>query len=776
MTQNGNQNRTIPLDVSRGMWGGGDSAMMPSGYARSLRNVQRRSRVTQARPQLTYDGLQSVRALASWYDNATGKRRLFACADPAAFYVKDAVGEGWSSSLGIASGALDILDSVSYRGVLYILTGSAAHVPLGVYSYDGAALSSVPYTSTFSAFRPRVVEAFKERLFYAAAKIVINNSFHQTFGADYEYDAGSWSLTNVVASTFMSGGGATISRITPTDVTTAHASALAVNAGSLNDDTLTWAGALRGTHATYRMPMTAQLKFSRAWSVADVVAAGNVAVPVAANGYRYRVTVAGTTDATTEPVWPTTVGTTVVDGTVTWICDGTDVAAQAEMSVPTAGESDFLAFSVRTLVTSGSNTTVTPVLKFGTAAVPTYQLAAVDFSLRDGKTDGVPLKRNYGHQLTYGRMGLPFVNLDAGTGTIAPDQDDVIYSTEVAQGDYLRGDRYYRVSEVPGPVTALRATMERLVAFKRSARWVFAAVDNPSLPILPEGDVRLGAGALNSKAVGVGPEGSLYYVGDDECYRWNLKDDPEPLCTDAMRDEIMNKSVASWVESQPAPANRALLAVDQRNREVWVYTQKGKLYCYHIDDKAWSVHDAGGGDSLSPVGYEICDMAYNPTTGNMYFAFTTAAAGTAGVARLDPTVTPAEDSISTSGTLPVIAEIWPRPVEASTPSVDVQVDTLRFYHKVTGDQAGQTTRGDISFDQGVSFTRSLNFDLAPLSPGGFVPLEFPIFQSWNTVQARLVHTGKGGASNFAVSRIEADLLVLRGYYPKSAVTCGASTL
>jgi hypothetical protein len=41
---------------------------------------------------------------------------------------------------------------------------------------------------------------------------------------------------------------------------------------------------------------------------------------VTSNGLRYRVTVAGTSGAT-QPIWPTTVGNTIVDGTVTWICE-----------------------------------------------------------------------------------------------------------------------------------------------------------------------------------------------------------------------------------------------------------------------------------------------------------------------------------------------------------------------------------------------------------------------------------------------------------------------
>ncbi len=41
--------------------------------------------------------------------------------------------------------------------------------------------------------------------------------------------------------------------------------------------------------------------------------------PATRNGYRYRCTVAGTSGSS-PPTWPTTIGNTVVDGTVTWTC------------------------------------------------------------------------------------------------------------------------------------------------------------------------------------------------------------------------------------------------------------------------------------------------------------------------------------------------------------------------------------------------------------------------------------------------------------------------
>lgn len=44
------------------------------------------------------------------------------------------------------------------------------------------------------------------------------------------------------------------------------------------------------------------------------------AEPTTYNGYKYEATTGGTSHATTEPTWPTTIGNTVVDGTVTWTC------------------------------------------------------------------------------------------------------------------------------------------------------------------------------------------------------------------------------------------------------------------------------------------------------------------------------------------------------------------------------------------------------------------------------------------------------------------------
>ncbi len=60
------------------------------------------------------------------------------------------------------------------------------------------------------------------------------------------------------------------------------------------------------------------------WDDTTVYGVGQQVVPTTLNGYIYECTVGGTSHATTEPTWPTTIGSTVTDGTVTWRCEAAD--------------------------------------------------------------------------------------------------------------------------------------------------------------------------------------------------------------------------------------------------------------------------------------------------------------------------------------------------------------------------------------------------------------------------------------------------------------------
>lgn len=56
------------------------------------------------------------------------------------------------------------------------------------------------------------------------------------------------------------------------------------------------------------------------WTVNTAYILGYIIEPTSSNGYIYKCTTAGTTAASTEPTWPTTLGGTVVDNTAIWTC------------------------------------------------------------------------------------------------------------------------------------------------------------------------------------------------------------------------------------------------------------------------------------------------------------------------------------------------------------------------------------------------------------------------------------------------------------------------
>lgn len=62
-----------------------------------------------------------------------------------------------------------------------------------------------------------------------------------------------------------------------------------------------------------------------AWAASTSYSVGDTVKPTTENGYIYKATAAGTSDSA-EPTWPTTIGSTVVDGGVTWECWSVNVS------------------------------------------------------------------------------------------------------------------------------------------------------------------------------------------------------------------------------------------------------------------------------------------------------------------------------------------------------------------------------------------------------------------------------------------------------------------
>ena len=108
------------------------------------------------------------------------------------------------------------------------------------------------------------------------------------------------------------------------------------------------------------------------WAASTAIQLGDTVTPTVANGLLFKALTAGTT-GTTEPTWPTTVGATVTDGSVTWeavapstivsftIADNGEVVethANVDISVIDAVSSDYFDFSAGTGVAPFTTPTV----------------------------------------------------------------------------------------------------------------------------------------------------------------------------------------------------------------------------------------------------------------------------------------------------------------------------------------------------------------------------------------------------------------------------------
>jgi len=95
-----------------------------------------------------------------------------------------------------------------------------------------------------------------------------------------------------------------------------------------------------------------------AWQASTAYSLGAFVWPTTFNGYKYVCTTAGTSHATTEPTWPTTLGQTVTDGTtLVWTCHSVE-AVVTFSTIPEEHEEIIVLGATGYLATSASVYTV----------------------------------------------------------------------------------------------------------------------------------------------------------------------------------------------------------------------------------------------------------------------------------------------------------------------------------------------------------------------------------------------------------------------------------
>lgn len=718
--------------------------------------------------------LTSVLAYALWHDNANQAERLIAFQKNGANFdlrVKGTSGDLYAAAVTGTNMVGGVTSYANYRGVIYYCISSEENtttsVPAGVFSYNGTAVRTNPFggETIFS----RTVTPFVDRIILGYVRSSVTNRL-MTDGA---YDATGWAATNVTAENITNGSTIT-SRITPTNTTTARIQKAGVYtvAASTTDTVLNFRSDFRNTSPSYEMPLTTEIYYSQEWAAATAYAVGaiRIATSGAAAGaqlLRFRCTVAGTS-AAAEPVWPTAVGGTVADGTVTWIADGKKELASQPFTLPTAtAEEGFVTtWCAGAVPPNPAATQVGVRIKFGTEAVSTFELHAVEISLKDGKTDGDPNKANKGQQLTVGNFFYPFFNQQSSE-TATVDLDNDLYWTETSDPNTIRGSNFFRLRDLPGKVTAAAVVGGRLVVFKRRGMWVFQGSADPDNPLTREefiGDV----GCVGPTAVTVF-EDRLYFAGDDEIYEWSPGGAPKPLCGDGMRTEVVQTTLADYPSLAVNPVRRDLYVQATSNAPT-IATRN--IYVYQIDHKEWSKFTfTGPGGILGGPSFGV--FIWNPNTKKIYVPAKPNSTSTLGAAYFDPSAATADGFSMVESP----AYVTFRPIETFFPRQEFSVDTVGVYHSVTGSQASATFEVQVSLDGGSTFPKYNRVTLPTVASSAIATrTPVPVRQLGQNLVVRLYHTGGAGSTMFNVNAVDADVRVVGPQRTISTPTQGAASL
>jgi hypothetical protein len=767
------------LSFERGMYHAGDPTLIPDGYASRIENFLSRPNGWVKRPpyvaeSLTTSGTNYWQGFALWDDQTNAVSRLLAFRNNGGassdIYLKSATDETWGAAINFTSTAGTLADYANYRGELYFtLTASEGQMraPGGIYSFDGTTVTANPLGG--ETLYSRTVTAFLDRLFLGYVRASVTNQL----GTTDAYVPTGWTGVNATRAV-ITNGSTVIGRVTPTNTSTAsiRLTDKYTVAASTTDTHLVYRLDLRNTSPVYPMPFTADIFYSQIWVTATGYALGAIRVPTTLNGFRYRCTVAGTSGAG-EPVWPTTVGTTIADGTATWICEGDEAVGEVQSFVPTLSDAaDFTAWWVEATIPANPVSTKVGVrIKFGNDSITTYELAAIDVSQRDGVTDGSALKKCFGQQLTVGRFQYPFFNQET-TATATQTLNESLYWTETSNPDWVRGANFYDLQEAPGEVTAAAVVGNRLVVFKQRGMWVFSGTNDPDIPIVLE-NFYPSVGCSGPRML-VLFENELFFVGKYEVYRWTPGKEPEPLAGDAMQSFIFTDPTLGFSFGF---GTMAFCIVDEKRRDLRFSRGVSYEYVYNLDRQCWSVLRWVGS---FPVTTTPNLQVYYPRTGNLYAAVN-GSSDAPSIYLVDESsnTTDSDSAFSPEGVVTL------RPLD-STPGGEVVLESVGVRYAAETTQTDTTFKVAVSLDDVASFAKFNTVTLTTLAgkwPAGGRELfpstrvEVPLFQTGQRMSIQLVHTGITGLKAFALSPVvEVVVQRKRDNWQLSNPTAGTNNL
>lgn len=769
MKPKGKRHNTIPIPLG-GQFGAGDPSTLPDGFVSILRNYMIRPNRFEGRAPFVYDSLDAVSGFAIWQDMTNELQKTLAtCSADNKLYTKNANGTGYGTGLAGLTASIRLTGYTNILGKLYMAFDNGAGVPTAMAVYDGTNLSMTPFNSTINA---RSITACFARNFMVDPRATVTALMLGTFNSAQFYDftnATYWSLTNITARNLTVGGTGTICRLYPTSTTASSLKGarqllagqprgLAFVSGSTSPQQFVLRADMRSLDPTYSMPITLEVFLDNPWNSGTGYSVGEIVIDTGGTTIQRCIT-AGVSGGG-APAFSTTVNGTTADGTVTWVCDGTNIIGSLDSYIPNAtvspGFTTFWCPAAAPPFNSGLNYPAVNVrLKLFNASTPTIQLSPIEVSLKDGLADGNPQKANKGWQLTAGDFFYPFFNQESSAAA-SVNIDAVIWS-EISDTKRILARNRYPLTEVAGLGTASIFSNGRLVVFKRSGMWIFKGNADAYEPILPESPA-LSVGCIGPLALDVSRDNDLYWIGENHVYKMKVGADTGPTMIDSpgMFEEIFARG-SNWVELQ-STYNMPLLAIDHANKDVWVYTQKGKIYIYSIQSGLWSYLDT------NPTGTsaEVRAMIFDPVSNRMLISF-----GGAAATRFDET-SDAADTIATGGgtSWNIVNDIVPKPFELFAARYEATLLEAGLFHLATIQNGSLSI--SYSYDRGATYTTPAGYPVTAWL--GNPRIRLPVTATGESVTVKISRTGAGGRRNWSISKADALLRVHRGESPKVNAT------